>query len=133
MKLKPLDLIIIKSILTLMLSVLIACFVLDFYSTLKFIGCMGIGIYIAFILSHIALCFPLAIIFVGADDIISYTNLPQKSYILYKLSTIILGLGACFIVYFLFPLIAIMAFNGSIDYSQAIETFKLIMLTPKQN
>lgn len=124
---KSVDKIIIRTLIGIVTIALIICLYIDYRTTFRVIACLGGIGYLFFVMSHLALCFPIVVIFIVANDIINQTYVATISIILHNMLVAILGIFFCFIIYFIGPLILITMYNGTINLSINMQTFAEII------
>lgn len=116
-----------KKIINLLLVICCAIFVYGIIFqlpiTLKVIAVLGGIFYFAFLVFHLALCFPLYVVISETNDLIENTlffiKIKEKSEIVYKLILIVICIIVVGIVYYAIPILLCMAFNNSFNFNAA--------------
>lgn len=129
---KPIDKIILYSLLAILLSVLLGIMLsIGIAPITNVIGGIFLVAYIVFVLLHIALLAPLAYIIANVyyrlNNIQLICRIKEKSDIVYFSIFLLASSIVLFIIYLVFPIISAMLFNGSINLDAAISLLNKIL------
>jgi len=109
--------------------------VFHLFISLKILSVVLAIAYGFFILLHISLLFPLAVIFMATGDVIRNSSIlgviGAESRVLLWLAKALIHLLVIFIIYFVVPIIIAMLYNGHINVDHALDTLYCVGLKIK--